>query len=232
MSSGTTGSRLASLAGRPAAVLVTGESRPVLNRVLFAMALANDPAFAWVDLRPRAERLDSDSPTELGWIPAERLFVIQESEDARPQDAVGNLALASLVRADDPKNSLSRLADLVRLPAVAQEAIGSLRGRTGRRVIAFPNGDYVRRYYGPDPPTIRPFLETFLADETSPFFASVSTPAEARQAFDFVFEVRAESRARWRTGTLHCEKVPRWARFHAGENVPLREIPEVVRAMD
>lgn len=224
--------RFGTLGSRPSATLVTGESRPLINRVAFALARMNDPGFVWVDLQPRKERLDPDSPTALGWVPSARLFVIDSADEGRPQPGVGDGTVASALRPDAADRRLAAFPDYLRLPPVAQEAIARrLRDADGPRLVAFPNSDYLRKYYGPEPERIRPVLQAIVAQELSALFASVAAPVTARRAFEFVFDVRAESRARWQRGSLVCELAPRWSGLLAGESTPLPEIPEVAAAL-
>lgn len=191
-----------------------------MNRLVFALARLNDPVFVWVDLQPRQESLDPDSPTALGWIPAPRLFAIQTPEEGGP------LAEPTGGPAAGVRSSFRRL------PAVAQRAVEARRREGGgSMVVAFPNSDYVRRFYGEDPGVIRPLVAAFREMDISALFASVAAPQSSRQAFDFVLEARAESRARWENGSLVCEAAPRWSPLLRGESFPLRAVPEFAAAL-
>jgi hypothetical protein len=220
MGSGSPTQRLRSLAARPTSALVTGESRPVVNRIVYALARLNDPAFVWVDLQPKQSLLDPDSPTALGWVPPDRMFLIEQTEEVQPRvPAVGG-------QSAPPPTGIERL------PPVARRAIESRRARGGgAMVVAFPNADYARRFYGPETERVRPFVDAFREVGMTAVFASVASPPAARKAFEFVFDIRADSRARWEQGSLVCETAPKWGPLLPGESIPLRVVPEIASAL-
>ena len=203
-----------------------GESRSVLSRVLFAMVHANDPDPLWLEIRGPGDVPAEPGPVELGWIPEERLFVTREPAEARPQDALGNLALFNVVRSDEPKRVIARLSDFLRLPPIAQEVVGHSGPTDRHRVVGIANTDRVRADYPNTVEGVRPVIEAFLAGGVVPFMAAISHPGEGRWAFDFVFEVRAKDLAHWREGWLVPEKAHPESGFGVGRPIRLGAIPE------
>jgi hypothetical protein len=148
----------------------------------------------------------------------------EEPSATQPQDAVANTALWSVVRADEPAASLTRLADFVRLPPIAQEIISRLELGEARHALAIANSDRVRSVYPNTVEGVRPIVESFLEAPLLPFFAAKGTPGPGRMAFDFVFEVRARDLAHWNEGTLLAEKAPRDTGVPVGVPIPLRNV--------
>lgn len=222
---------LRSLTARPSATFLWGDSRAVVNRVLFAVAHANDSGAFWLDLRGPREESGGESPLDLGWIPADRQYVVDQPEDARPQDALGNLALFTVIRSDEPPTALSRISDFLRLPSVAQEILSRSSPGEGHQVVAVANSDRVRRYYPTTPEGVRAVLEPFLEASVHPIFGARSPVGEGRWAFEFVFEVRARTLSSWEKGELVCEKAPEGSPFRAGTAVPLSRFPAIAKAL-
>ena len=225
------GPDLRSLTREPRATFLWGLCRPVVNRVLFAFARANDPEFYWLDLRDRNAPRDPGDPVERGWVPEDHLFLTDHPEEARPQDALGNLALLSVVRSDEPEKVLTRLSDFLRLPSVAQEIIARVGATDEPHVLVIANADRVRPYYPTSPDGVRPVLTPFLDNRVFPIFCASSPPGEGRWAFDFVLKVEAANLDDARSGSLRCESAPEGTPFRPGEATPLGSIPDIARAL-
>lgn len=216
---------LALLGSGPYGTFLWGESRAVLNRLLFAMVRAVDPDPLWLELNPHPPEEDVPGPVELDWIPNDHVFLADEPAATRPQDAVANMALWSVVRADESPASIARLSDFVRLPPIAQEIISRQGLGEPRHALAIANSDRVRSVYPSTVEGVRPIVTSFLDAPILPLFAAKGTPGPGRMAFDFVFEVRAKDMAHWTEGTLIPEKVPSETHIRVGEPIPLRNIP-------
>jgi len=221
---------LSSLSRGPWATFIWGDSRAVTNRVLYGMVCANDSSPFWLDIRGSTDVPSEPGPVELGWIPPDRLFLTGEPEEARPQKAVGNQALSTLVRGDEPAQVLAHISDFLRLPPIAQEIVSRLNRTETCHVVAIANGDRVRRDYPTTVEGVRHVIEPFLAAPILPFFSATSPPGAGRWAFDFVFEVRAKDLAHWRKGFLVPEKVPSDVEFTVGRPIQLGSIPQLTRA--
>ena len=216
---------LAVLGAEDASTFLYGRSRAVVNRLLYAMARAVDPDPIWLDLGPGALREGEEAgPVELGWVSNERLFMAFDADQARPQNAVGNMALMSVVRTDDPSDSAARLADFVRLAPIAQEVISRVDVGVPRHALAVANSDRVRGDYPNTVEAVRPIVTQLLEAPFCPLFGVQGVPGPGRMAFGYVFEVRAADVAHWRDGTLVVEQVPAGAPTPSGREIPLAEI--------
>ena len=203
----------------------------MLLRVLYGLVQANDPAFYWVDIRETGGAPDIEGPVELGWIEEDHLYVARQPEDFRPQDALGNLALWTIVRSDEPESTLTRLSDFLRLPDLIQEFISRLAPHEGPRVMAIANTDRVRGFYPTDPHGVRAVLDGFLEGGVLPFMAARAPPGAGRTAFDFVFEVRVGEPKDAEETVLYCEKAPPVSSFRAGDTIPLHQVPDLVEVL-
>ena len=205
---------------------VHGTPRAIVLRTAFALAKANDPRPTWVDIREREGESDVTGPTEMGWIPEERLFFVSPA-DARPQDAVANMALWSVVRSDEPKAVVATLTDFLRLPPTVQDAVSRVGAAPSRPVFVVANTDRVRAHYPKDVAGVRPIVEAMLHAGVLPIFSALGPPTPGRLAFDFVLEAKAPSLARWGAGGLTCEKAPPGTSFAPGATMSLADLPGV-----
>ena len=216
----------------PWSTLVWGANRAVANRVLWALVSANDPAAHWLEIRTgEGDPSDREGPADLHWVPAHRLLVARELGSVVPQDAVANLALMTIIRADEPAHELLRLSDFLRLPSAAQDLISQLGSTAGARSIAISNTDRIREYFPRDPRQMRPVFDRFLEAHLHPFFSVVGQGTERRFASDFVFEVQGATLAHWKEGKLLCEQAPGDSPLSQGDSVPLKEVPEISAAL-
>lgn len=221
---------LAVLGSGPYGTFLWGESRAVLNRVLFAMVRAIDSHPLWLELGALQPEGGDPGPIELDWISSDHVFLADEPSIVNPQDAVANTALLGLVRADESSVALTRLADFVRLPPIAQEIISRIGNGESRHALAIANSDRVRSAYPSTVEGVRPIVTAFLDSKILPVLAARGTPGPGRMAFDFVFEVRATDLAHWRDGSLVPEKSPDETRLRVGEPIPLSQIPKLEEA--
>ena len=208
-----------------------GPSRTVLLRVAYAFAQSNDSHPFWVDVRDPNDFLDPPGPVELGWIPDDHLFVVSRSE-SKPQDAVSNLALWTVVRTDEPRSVIGGLTDFLRLPPPIQDVLSRYGREAYRPVFVVANTDRVRDYYPRNVTGVRGVVEAMLRGGVIPIFAAVSPPGPGRLAFDLVLEVDAPDLTHWRSGSLRCERAFEGAPFQPGQRIPLDSMPSVVAALE
>lgn len=213
------------LAGGPWGTFVYGVSRPLVLRVVYAMAVANDPSPTWVAIRDPHGGRDPASPSELGWIPEDHLFIVSAT-DAKPQAAATNQALWTVVRSDEPHSVAASFTDFLRLPPAIQVAVSQVQSPRARPVFVIANSDRVRGYYPTEPAGVRPIIEAMLAAGLLPIFAAVGPPGEGRTAFDFVFEVDATDLDAWRSGALICHKAPRGMSAPLETRIPLASLSQ------
>jgi hypothetical protein len=213
----------------PGATILWGETRAVVNRVLFAMVRANDTDPFWIQLMGSPQESESLTPLDLKWIPKEHVYLVGNPDDLKPHAALGGLALATLLA--EEKRQTSILSDFLRLPEVTQELIGGQGEGRARRALGIANADRARKYYHGTPAEVEPFLQAMVSGGLLPFFGSTTRPGPGQWAFDHSFEVRAPSLERWGEGSLYCEKAPTSSPWRVGAEVPLKEIAPAAAAL-
>jgi hypothetical protein len=208
-----------------------GSPRSLVDRLAYAMARANDANPTWVEIRDATGAPDPGGPSEQRWIPEERLFYLTPSE-AMPQDAVANMAMWTVIRADEPRAVVATFTDFLRLPPAVQEAVSQVGRESSRPVLVVANSDRVRDYYPKEALGVRPIIDAMLSVGVLPVFASVGPPGAGRAAFDFVFEVEAPDLEGWREGSLVCHKAPPGSPVPVETRIPLPAVSQAVEFLD
>ena len=223
--------QLSTLRTESLATFVYGTSRTAILRVAYAIARANDDDPYWVDVRDPNDYLDPPGPVELGWVPDDHLFVVSRSE-AKPQDAVSNLALWTVVRSDEPKSVIGGLTDFLRLPPPIQDLLSEYGREHQGPAFVVANTDRVREHYPRNVAGVRGVVDAMLRGGVVPIFACIGPPGPGRFAFDLVFELQAPDLAHWRSGVLRCERASDRGPFRAGQEIPLTSDRRLVAALE
>jgi hypothetical protein len=195
----------------------------LVNLVLFALAEATTPEFQWMDIGvPGEERLAVD-PIRLGWIPEDRLWLIDRPDALRPDDLTANLALFALIRSDEAPSTLNQLTEFLRLPDTSQRIL-SVRPNNGRPgALAVTNAHRVMAAYPPE--RVPPILSLHVNAGFSVIVGYADSAGPGRNLFDFVFHVDGPSISEWPTSHLTCEKGIASGPLRDAQPVALAEIP-------
>ncbi len=213
----------AHLFDRPNSVLVYGPSRPLVNLTLYALAEATTPEFHWLDIGVPGEERAAADPVQLGWIPEDRLWLVDRPEALRPDDLTANLALFGLIRSDEPTATLNQLTEFLRLPETSQRIL-SVRPNDGRPgALAVTNAHRVMAAYPPH--RVPPILALHINAGFSVLVGYADSAGPGRSAFDFVFHLDGPSISEWRKSHLVCEKGITSGPLRDGRPVALEEIP-------
>lgn len=196
----------ARLFDQPNGVFVYGASRAIVNLTLFTLATQANPGFHWVEIGSMGEPRPASDPVRLGWIPDDRLWLIDAPETLRPDESSANLPLFEMIRSDEPPDAIRHILDFLRLPDRSQRIIGSQlpNGRPG--VVAVTNAHRAGATFSSgDVPAI---LSVHRNAGFSVMVGYSEAAGPARDLFDFVFRVqgRDEQPADWMTTQLVCEK--------------------------
>jgi len=196
----------ARLFDRPSGVFVYGTSRAIVNLTLFTFATHANPGFHWVEIGSKSEAHARSEPVRLGWIPPDRLWLVDPPEVLRPDTASARLPIFDMIRSDEPSDTIRHILDFLRLPDQSQRIIGSQlpNGRPG--VVAVTNA---HRAEGTIPPDDVPAI--LSVHRNAGFSVMVGYPdfaGPARDLFDFVFRIQGidEQPADWKKVQLVCEK--------------------------
>ena len=188
---------------RPTSVFVSGNSRPLLNWVAFALASSSDPTFVWTDVRLRGETVDPKDPLASNVIPEDRLSLVNADQLTR-NDAVANMAFAGVIRSDEPPENVRRLTDFLRLPSHTQELLAATRRRGRPPVLVLSNAHRMVALYPTD--TVAPVVHAIVDSGAILLVTWADAPPEGRLAFTHILHVDGGAPSSWRQATLKVEK--------------------------
>ncbi|MFY9717434.1 MAG: hypothetical protein WAK40_05815 [Thermoplasmata archaeon] len=203
----TTGSKMppAAIFGRPTAVILCGQSRPLLNWLISALASKTDPEFIWTDVRLRGEVLAEADPLGRGFVSSDRSNVVFPQELA-PNDPAGRPSPEVSADRPVPPPTVRRLGDFLRLPLHTR---GRLAGApTGGQpiVLALSNARRMVALYPAE--TVAPVVRPIVEEGAILFVTFADAPPEGRFAFETILRVEGESPRRWKEATRWVEKAP------------------------
>lgn len=196
----------ARLFARPHSVLVYGSTLPLVNLTLFALASHTNPEFHWVEIGRGSEELTPCNPIQLGWIPDDRLWLVDSPDSLRPNDASMNLPLFEMIRSDEPPDSLQQFTEFLRLPEISQRILASHSpdGRPG--VVAVTNVHRVGDVFSAE--SVPRILSVHRNAGFSVLVGAAGSSGPGRDLFDFVFRLQGPGveSADWRHHQLVCER--------------------------
>ncbi|HYA54313.1 MAG TPA: hypothetical protein VEG42_01760 [Thermoplasmata archaeon] len=209
----------------PVNVLVYGPSRPLVNLAVYAIASEANPEFHWVEIASKQEPRMSCDPVRMGWVPERRLWVVDGLEALRPDETHGKLSLNSVIRSDEPAESLQQFIDFLRLPDRSQQIISSQVPDGHPGVVAVTNVHRARSVVATH--LVPSILSAHQNAGFSVIVGSGGSPGSARDLFEYVFRLQGRDRfARdWRTVEMVCEKGITSGPLRDSQPVVLAEIP-------
>jgi len=199
--------RMNSLFGeRPVSMLITGESRPLVNWLALGLVAHFDPNYLWTDVRAHEDRPSPFGPLARGAIPDAQLSLVhpEELQPNEEQARMAGAAAATVVRSDGDAGSVRRLEQFLGLPSHTQEVISATQPSSAIRFLVLANAERILHYY--PFPRVGPTLEAILGSGCTVVLTFVGRPPEGRVAFDFVLDVRGIEPERWKEAIVRCEK--------------------------
>jgi len=206
-------------------VLVYGRSMPLVRLTLFALASSANPRFHWVEFAPSSVERTPCDPVRLGWIPDDRLWLIDPSEGLRPDDAGADLPISKLISPDEPAQSLRQFAEFLRLPNLSQQIIASQPPTGQPGVVAVTNVQHAVDAFPIE--RVAPILSVHRDSGFSVMVGHDDTPGPGWQLFDFVFRIQGDGQQLrgWKEHQLVCEKGITSGPLRNRQPVRLDEIP-------
>jgi len=211
------------LFSRPNSVFVYGAARSLVNLTVFALAEATNPTFQWVDIGVPEEERPALDPVDLGWVPNDRLWIVDRPDSLRPDDLAANVALFGLIRSDEPPSTLVQVSEFLRLPETSQRILASRVPDGHPGVVAVLNAHRVMAAFSPN--RVPAILNVHLNAGFSVIVGYTESAGPGRRAFDFVFRLTGEASPDWRESTLVCEKGITSGPLRDARPVGLGEIP-------
>jgi len=213
------------LFGTPNHVFVYGPSRPLVNLTIFALASNTNPEFHWVEIGSRNEPRMPCDPIRLGWIPPDRLWLVDVPEALRPSDPASRASLAGVIRPDEPVDSLRQFVEFLRLPDTSQRIIASQVPNGHPGVVVVTNAHRADSVFSAD--QVPSILEVHRNAGISVMVGYGAAPGPQRDLFDFVFRIQGEDKFAqdWKTNQLVCEKGISSGPLRDLRAIPLPQIP-------
>lgn len=192
--------------GKPASVLISGGSRTLLKWFTFAALAPYSARVYWTDVRFPGEILDPLDPMALHAIPEESVHVLPplqlgpDDQGARQADA----AAATMIRSDEPPESVQRLVEFLRMPSHAQELISSTGNPQAPSILVTANSQRLASIYSED--RIAPLMRVMLEAGTCQVALWAEAPTQVISIFDILIQVEGSGPAEWRSATVECVK--------------------------
>jgi hypothetical protein len=209
---------------RPTSVIVCGSNRPLLNWVAYALASITDPGFIWTDVRLQGEVLADADPLSRNLIPPDRMNVVHPKELALHRGGAKAVA-ESVIRADEPTDTVRRLADFLRLPLHTQRLLSAGPSQGQPMVLVLSNGHRLVAFYPTDAvgPTVRAIVES----GATLIMTFADAPPEGRLVFETVLHLEGNDTRGWRQASLTAEKGPADGPLRSGSAYRLGEFDPV-----
>lgn len=215
----------ARLFDRPNSVLVYGARRPLVNLTLFALATTTNPDFEWVEIGVPKEDRTLFEPVQLGWIPEDRLWRVDQPDALLPDDRSANLSLVGTIRSDEPPEILAQMIEFLRLPDRSQRILATRPPEDKPGVVAVANAQRAEGTFAAS--RVPSILAVHRNAGFSVFVGYAESPGPGRDLFDFVFHLNGENEnvADWRKSQLVCERGITSGPLRDSRSVPIEEIP-------
>jgi len=220
-----------SLFHQPHSVLIFGPSPRLVRLTLFAFASWANPEFHWVEFSPTtAERTPCD-PVRLGWIPAERLWLIDSPNSLEPNDMNISDALSKMISAEEAPEERDRLAEFLRLPELSQRIIASQAPNGHPGVVAVSEVHRASENFSPN--QVVSLLALHQGLGLSVMIGHYRPPGPGRELFDFVFRLQGEGERLddWKRYQLVCEKGIASGPLRDRRAISVEEIPHLVELL-
>jgi hypothetical protein len=213
-------------------IFIAGTSRPLLKWVAFALLERYASRVYWTDIRYEGEAADPLDPLVAGVIPADRVHVLNPRQLHQDESLTRRVEAAapSLLRTDEPAESVRRIFDFLRLPAHTQERIASTFSGDEPALLVLANGQRLGGTFPPE--AVAPIVHAIVdAGACIVTLWAEALPA-ARGAFDVVLHVQGQDPSGWRTATLRCEKGLSTGPLAHGVTVSLSDLPTVAAVLE
>lgn len=206
-----------------ASVYLWGESRPVVNSVLYSVARRVDPEFTWLHV-PDRNALPIDQLLAQGLRAPRANSVAVQPEALEPRPRMRVASLSWMVSFGERPEELDQLRAFLSLPPPLQEVVGRPVPQGAARVLAIPNADRLTELFADRMEMLVALARLLKESGVSILVAQSERDAPLRSIFDYAFEVRAPDLATWRQGSLHCERTPKETIQEIGTSLPLHRM--------
>jgi hypothetical protein len=208
-------------------LLVYGESRPLVNLLLYALADEVNPGLHWLDVQDPSAPPSEWDPCRMGWVGAGHAWTTDATETLQPDRTRATAAIFELVRSDEPPATLARLADFLRLPDPMQRILGEMPSDGGNHLLAVANADRIAGSF-PEP-VLAPILDAFEWVRCSLFVGFTGSLPPTVSRFTHVVRIQGGSPTAWHEARIHFEREALFEGTRVSGVASPVELPSVVR---
>ena len=191
---------------KPSSLIVIGSNRPLLKWVGVALLAPYSSRVYWTDVQMAGEVLEPLDPIALHAVPEDRLQVVHPRDLQRDEEEARRVgaATATMLRADEPPESLRRISEFLRLPQRTQDRIASTSSSDEPSILVLSNAHRTVGLYHPE--SVAPMIRTIVNSGTVLALLWAEAPPAQRSIFDVVLHVEGGGPSRWREATLRSEQ--------------------------
>jgi hypothetical protein len=209
-------------------VLLFGENRSLLDWVAYALASQETPEFLWTDVRLRRQPQTAEGPLALNLVPEERRHILETHELLRT-NAVSKMAIAGVIRGDEPPDDLQLLVDFLRLPPRLKAMLSTARSVDRPTTIVLANGHRMAAHYPAE--TVGPVIRAIVATNTILLMTFGDVPGEGQKAFETTLRVEGNDPMQWRQATIRVERGAEDGPFRTGSTHRLGELERIAAVL-
>jgi hypothetical protein len=187
-------------------VILCGPDRTAVAVAAYALAASGGRSVTWLDIRspnsPRDDYVDLLAP----FVPPEQRIVTSAPDDLAPEIAVSNLAVWSLIRESEPKETVVSLIDFLRLPESVQALVSEGSFPPDHSTLLVTNSDRLASLYPEDIASSRTYVQAITRQSVKLVGTLAGLQRKDRFAYDYVFQVSPGSGGGWANSSLAVEK--------------------------
>jgi len=172
----------------PASFGVWGGTAGDRARLARAIALRIDPTPLWLQVELPSGEKDPEEYAIVNRMPSETLYLVNPTDLAPPAE-LGNAATWFLRDGMDASDRLSKLADVVRLPLLAQRILEGRSVYSSTKALVIANSDRLQPMYPTGEGGIRPFIEAFHEFAATVIFTITTPPLANARDVDYVLRL-------------------------------------------
>jgi hypothetical protein len=190
----------------PDSVFFWGENRTTVTALAVALALRTGAPLVWLEIRDPSGRKDEYESLLGSRIPPSKRYITRSPEELAPELGASDMAVWKLVRADEPKETVSNLIDFLRLPTPVQELAAEMVPKRGWAVLLVTNADRITPLYPEELESTRAFTDALKRQGVKVVTAFSGPERKDRFVYDHVYRVEGPADAAWNSGLLRREK--------------------------
>src|SRR5208282_2903008 len=177
-----------------------------------------------MDVRLREEPLDPLDPLARHVVPESRLSLVEPDELQRSPDP--SASLSTLVRPDEPAESIRRTLAFLRLPTHTQDLISRTSPRDTPAQFGLSNAHRLLAAF--PAATVQPTLRAILDSGVTLVMTWADAAPAGSRAYDFVLGLEGGGPADWKDAVLHCVIGNSEGPVRAGRRLKLGQLGPIV----